>query len=55
MEAILEKAQAEANKSGARMYVFRSVNVNGLESGWFNSSGKNDHPNAELYKVVEPQ
>lgn len=55
MQEILEKAQEAANKAGAPMYVFRSVNLNGVESGWFNPSGKNDHPTAELYKVVEPQ
>ena len=55
MQEGLEKAQAAANQKQTRMPVFRSVNLNSVESFWFNASGVNDHSTAELVKVVEPQ
>lgn len=55
MDEILRKAQQAANDAQAPMYVFRSVNLNGHELGWFNPTGKKNSPNDELYRIVEPE
>jgi len=55
MEEILRMAQEAANKARAPMYVFRAVNLNGNELGWFNPTGKKNSPRDELYQVVEPE
>lgn len=55
IEQTLEKAQAAANQKQATVYVFRSVNINGHESSWFNFNGDNTTPNAVLHAVLEPQ
>ncbi|WP_155301731.1 hypothetical protein [Burkholderia gladioli] len=55
MEEILIKAQEAANETQTAMYVFRAVNINGHEVGWFNATGKKNSPKDELYQIVEPE
>jgi hypothetical protein len=55
MEKTLADAQDAANQKRAKVYVFRSVNLNGHESSWFNFTGVKTTPNAELHAVLKPQ
>ncbi|MEW4339700.1 hypothetical protein [Chromobacterium vaccinii] len=55
MQEVVQQAQAMANEKQLTLYVFRSVNFNGQESGWYNPSGRKNSPTDELFCVVEPE